>query len=193
MASPGRVSIHVPLSPVPASHWGVPFCEDESVGEDDREALDAAPERLPTHGWAGFRAMSAERTNLSPYPRTGQGEGILSFQHNVENVVQVVEGVGVGILVLGGLLALLHSAVLYLIPARRPRAYHYFRKHLGRVILLGLEVLIIADIIRTVIVDQTAESVAVLAAIVVVRIVLSVSLAVEIDGVWPWKKGQTSP
>ena len=48
--------------------------------------------------------------------------------------------------------------------------------------------LITADIIRTVAVDQTAESVAVLATIVVVRIVLGWSLDVEIDGVWPWKK-----
>ncbi len=112
----------------------------------------------------------------------------LGFNHNVENIVQVVEGVGVAILVLGGLLVLIHSGVLYLMPARRARAYHYFRKHLGRVILLGLEILIIADIIRTVIVDQSPESVAVLATIVLVRIVLSWSLAVEIDGVWPWKK-----
>jgi uncharacterized membrane protein len=115
----------------------------------------------------------------------------LSFNHNVENVVQVVEGVGVAIMVLGGVLVMVHSGVLYLIPSRRARAYHYFRKHLGRVILLGLEVLIVADIIRTVIVDPTAVSVAVLATIVVVRIVLSWSLAVEIDGVWPWRKEQT--
>ena len=81
----------------------------------------------------------------------------VGFNHNVENVVQVVEGIGVAILVLGGLLVLIHSGVLYLIPARRARAYHYFRKHLGRVILLGLEVLIIADIIRTVIVDQSCR------------------------------------
>ncbi len=114
----------------------------------------------------------------------------MGFNHNVENVVQVVEGVGVAILVLGGLLVLVHSGVLYLIPARRPRSYHYFRKHLGRVILLGLEVLIVADIIKTVIVDQSAESVAVLATVVVVRIALSWSLDVEIDGVWPWQKQQ---
>ena len=112
----------------------------------------------------------------------------VGFSHNVENVVQVVEGIGVAVLVLGGLLVLIHSGVLYLIPARRARAYHYFRKHLGRVILLGLEILIIADIIRTVIVDQSFESVAVLATIVLVRIVLSWSLAIEIDGVWPWRK-----
>jgi uncharacterized membrane protein len=114
----------------------------------------------------------------------------MRFSHNIENVVQVVEAAGVAVLAIGGLFVFLHSAVLYLIPARRASAYRYFRRHLGRVILLGLEVLIIADIIRTVIVNQTAESVAVLATIVVVRIVLGWSLDVEIDGVWPWKKGR---
>ena len=84
----------------------------------------------------------------------GSRVGTLSFNHNIENVVQVVESVGVAILVVGGLLVMVHSGVLYVLPARRARAYHYFRKHLGRVILLGLEVLIVADIIRTVIVDQ---------------------------------------
>ena len=97
------------------------------------------------------------------------------------------------ILLLGGLGALIHSGILYLIPTRRARAYYYFRKHLGRVILLGLEVLIVADIIRTVIVDQSPESVAVLATIVLIRILLSWSLDVEIDGVWPWKKRQALP
>jgi uncharacterized membrane protein len=112
----------------------------------------------------------------------------MSFNHWIEDIVQVVEGV----LAVGGLAVLIHSSALYLIPSRRDTAYHYFRKHLGRVILLGLEVLIIADTIRTVIVDQTAESVALLATIVVVRIILSWSLAVEVDGAWPWNQRQAS-
>ena len=57
-------------------------------------------------------------------------------------------------------------------------------------ILLGLEVLIIADIVRTIIVDPTLESVAVLGTIVVIRILLSFSLEVEIDGIWPWCRWQ---
>jgi uncharacterized membrane protein len=116
----------------------------------------------------------------------------VTFNHHIDDIVQVVEGVGVGILTIGGLAVLVHSSALYLIPTRRATAYHYFRKHLGRVILLGLEVLIIADTIRTVIVDQTAESVAVLATIVVVRIILSWSLAVEVDGAWPWNQRKAS-
>jgi uncharacterized membrane protein len=112
----------------------------------------------------------------------------MSFSHQVENVVQVVEAVGVAVLVLGGLLVLVRSALLFLRADSRGQAYGYCRRHLGRVILLGLEILIVADIIRTVIVDQTPASVAVLATIVIIRIVLSWSLAVEIDGVWPWDK-----
>ena len=112
----------------------------------------------------------------------------MSFNHNVDDVVQVVEAVGVSILVLGCLSVFVHSAVLYLRNVDRPNAYEYFRKHLGRVILLGLEILIVAVIIGSVIVNQTPDSVAVLATIVIVRILLSWSLSVEIDGVWPWRK-----
>jgi uncharacterized membrane protein len=116
----------------------------------------------------------------------------LRFTHDINDVVRVAEAFGVGILLLGGLGVLVHSAVVYLMPDRRADAYEYCRRHLGRVILLGLEVLIVADIIRTVIVDQTPSSVAVLATVVAIRILLGWSLAVEIDGVWPWKKAHTA-
>ena len=89
---------------------------------------------------------------------------------------------------MGGLWAL---AVFVLGVARietRPGAYLQLRRNLGRVILLGLEVLIIGDIVRTIIVDPTFESVAVLGMIVLIRIVLSFSLEVEIDGTWPWSR-----
>jgi len=61
-------------------------------------------------------------------------------------------------------------------------AYERLRQDIGRAILLGLEVLIIADIIRTIVVEPTVESVTVLGVIVVIRILLSFSLEVEIDG-----------
>ena len=69
-------------------------------------------------------------------------------------------------------------------------SYDELRRNLGRSILLGLEVLIVADIVRTIIVDPTLEGVAVLGIIVVIRILLSFSLEVEIDGVWPWRRWQ---
>ena len=69
-------------------------------------------------------------------------------------------------------------------------SYDALRRHLGRCILLGLEVLIVADIVRTIIVETTLESVAVLGIIVVIRILLSFALEVEIDGLWPWRRWQ---
>jgi uncharacterized membrane protein len=114
----------------------------------------------------------------------------MTFSHYIEDFVQVIEGVGVGILVIGGAWVLARSAVLYVFRGERAGIYNECRQHLGHVILLGLEVLIIADIIRTVIVDQTPSSVAVLATIVIIRILLSFSLDVEIDGEWPWQQAE---
>jgi uncharacterized membrane protein len=67
-----------------------------------------------------------------------------------------------------------------------------FRRMLGRAILTGLELLVAADIIRTVAVDPTLESVLVLGLIVLIRTFLSFSLEVEIDGRWPWQKKATA-
>jgi uncharacterized membrane protein len=72
--------------------------------------------------------------------------------------------------------------------ARRPaELYHAYRYSLGRAILLGLELLVGGDIIRSVAVSPTFESVGVLAVIVAVRTFLSLSLQVEIEGRWPWQ------
>ena len=68
-----------------------------------------------------------------------------------------------------------------------------FRSGLGRSILLGLEFLVAADIINTVAVEPTIESLLVLAGIVLIRTFLSFSLEVEIDGRWPWQKRRSAP
>jgi uncharacterized membrane protein len=72
---------------------------------------------------------------------------------------------------------------------RQPYVYRRFRQDVGRAILLGLELLVAADIIRTVAIRPTLESVGVLAGIVLVRTFLSFSLDVELTGVWPWRRG----
>ena len=112
----------------------------------------------------------------------------MTYDEFISNVVKVVEATGAAILVIGGLWALLAYAAAMVGPTTRAGAYQRLRGQLGRVILLGLEVLIIGDIVRTIIVDPTLESVAVLGVIVVIRIVLSFSLEVEIDGTWPWSR-----
>lgn len=63
-----------------------------------------------------------------------------------------------------------------------------FRKSLGRTILIGLELLVAADIIRTVTISPSLESVLVLGGIVLIRTFLSMSLEVEIEGKWPWRR-----
>jgi uncharacterized membrane protein len=116
----------------------------------------------------------------------------MSYREFFSHVVDVVEAVGATILVFGGLGAFARYA--YEITLKRGTdAFGDLRKNLGRVILLGLEVLIIADIIRTIVVDQSLESVGVLGIIVVIRVVLSFSLEVEIDGMWPWNKWRVAP
>ena len=67
-------------------------------------------------------------------------------------------------------------------------AYDFFRRRMGRAILLGLEFLVAADIIRTVAVAPNAQSVAVLAGIVLIRTFLSFSLQLEMTGAWPWQR-----
>lgn len=103
-------------------------------------------------------------------------------------VATCMELAGVAIIVIGALVA----SALFL---RRGfgggdwvRAYERFRAELGRGILLGLEFLVAGDIIGTVAVTPTFESLGVLAAIVFIRTFLSVSLEVEIDGRWPWRR-----
>jgi uncharacterized membrane protein len=93
-------------------------------------------------------------------------------------------------MVLGGLGAFVVFASRALRAHTAQGSYDELRRNLGRCILLGLEVLIVADIVRTIIVDPTIESVAVLGVIVLIRILLSFSLEVEIDGVWPWRRSQ---
>ena len=117
----------------------------------------------------------------------------MEFESTISDLVRVVEAVGAGIMVLGGLGAFLVFLRRVSHPERRPGSYEELRRNLGRSILLGLEVLIVADIVRTIVIDQTFESVTVLAAIVLIRIVLSFSLEVEIDGVWPWNRRRRGP
>ena len=112
----------------------------------------------------------------------------MSYDEFVSDIVKVVELIGAAIMVVGGVGALAAAAVKSIRPEDRADAYTSLRRNLGRAILLGLEVLIIGDIVRTIIVDTTLESVAVLGLIVIIRIVLSFSLEIEIDGPWPWSR-----
>lgn len=115
----------------------------------------------------------------------------MTFDETMELVVRGFEAGGVLILALGSAAAFLHAAL-----AARGRTweetYETVRRSVGRAILLGLEFLIIADIVETITVDPTLESAATLGLIVVVRTFLSFSLEVELEGALPWRRAAVS-
>jgi uncharacterized membrane protein len=94
-----------------------------------------------------------------------------------------IEAVGIVVLVVG----LAVATVRYLRHRGAHDAYHTFRSDLGRSILLGLEFLVAADLVGTVVVEPTFENLGVLGLIVLIRTFLSFALETEISGHWPWK------
>jgi uncharacterized membrane protein len=114
----------------------------------------------------------------------------VSFHDTMERVVQGFEIAGVTILVVGSLLAFV-SAALRLRHGGGRAAYQRARQGVGRAILLGLEVLIIADIVLTITIDRTFDSAVTLGLIVLVRTFLSFSLEIELEGTLPWRRGAT--
>jgi uncharacterized membrane protein len=114
----------------------------------------------------------------------------MEFGEVIEAVGRLIDAAGVAAIVTGAILAALIAVPR--LARRQAGVYEQFRRFLGRSILLGLELLVAADIIRTVAVSPTLESVAVLAAIVLIRTFLSWSLELEITGKWPWQ-GRAAP
>ena len=102
------------------------------------------------------------------------------------DVARVIEGAGVFIMAIGLAVVLVRYVIDLL--RKGTGSYQQLRVNLGRVILLGLEILIVGDIIRTIIVETSLETVLVLGLIVVIRTVLSFALEVEISGLWPWQQ-----
>jgi uncharacterized membrane protein len=97
---------------------------------------------------------------------------------DVAGVITIAGGIGLTVVVAAGRLW-----------RRQRQVYRRLRQEVGRAILLGLELLVAADIIRTVAISPTLESVAILSGIVLVRTFLSFSLQVELTGRWPWQRG----
>jgi uncharacterized membrane protein len=113
----------------------------------------------------------------------------------LEVVATGIEITGVSIIVVGALVATLTFLYSGLVTIGWPGAYQKYRANLGRGILLGLELLVAADIIGTVAVTPSIQNVAILGLIVIIRTFLSFSLEVEIEGRCPWQrsKGLTGP
>jgi uncharacterized membrane protein len=111
-----------------------------------------------------------------------------TFTQLMNHVAQGFEALGAAILIVG----VIWSFVLAAVAARRSgwsaRAYLVLRQAFGGTLLLGLEVLVAADLVRTVAVAPTLDNVLVLGLIVVIRTFLSFSLETEIEGIAPWRR-----
>jgi uncharacterized membrane protein len=109
-------------------------------------------------------------------------------EHLITGAARLVEMAGVVVLLLGAVLAAGAFAWRLSRGARFHDAYHGLRADLGRAILLGLELLVIADIIGTVAIQPTFQNLGVLAVIVAIRTLLSFTLELEVSGRWPWQR-----
>ena len=106
----------------------------------------------------------------------------------VPPIVHIVELIGVAIIAVGALVTLVLFLLALLRRTDTEEAIACFRSSLGRAILIGLEFLVAADIINTVVIEMNLENVTSLAIIVMVRTLLSFTLETEIEGRWPWQR-----
>jgi uncharacterized membrane protein len=109
----------------------------------------------------------------------------MDYNHVIESVGEAIDGAGVAVIVIGAVIAA--GAAGLKVAHHEAGAYQRFREQLGGTILLGLELLVAADIVRTVATEPTLTNVTVLAIIVLIRTFLSFSLGLELTGRWPWQ------
>jgi uncharacterized membrane protein len=112
----------------------------------------------------------------------------MNFEEVVSATGKIVDGAGVTVMVVGIITAAVRFGQRLTRGDDSTEPYPALRRELGRSVLLGLELLVAGDIIRSVALSPTFESVGVLAVIVVVRSFLSTTLEMEISGRWPWQR-----
>jgi uncharacterized membrane protein len=115
----------------------------------------------------------------------------MTFNETMDDVAKVFEAVGVAVLAVGFVVGFAQAGISFVRGEDRSAVYRALRSFVGRTILLSLEILVAADLIRTVAVDPSLENVASLGVIVLIRTVLSFSLDVEIEGRFPWRSKPT--
>lgn len=113
----------------------------------------------------------------------------MNFVEAISVAGYAIEAVGVLVVVIGSSV----SSFVFLSNFRKLApglAYTTYRRQLGRSIILGLEFLIAGDIVRTVVVADTLENVAILGLIILIRSFLSITLHLEVEGRWPWQPAE---
>jgi uncharacterized membrane protein len=113
----------------------------------------------------------------------------VTFTEVMEHVAQAFEGLGVFVLAAGTLWSFVMAGLTWRRSGQAGQGYAVLRRALGGTLLLGLEILVAADLVRTIAVAPTVDNVLTLGLIVLIRTFLSFSLEIEISGVPPWRRG----
>ena len=121
-----------------------------------------------------------------------EAAGTSSFTTAMDHVAQGFEALGALILVVGVLWSFVLAWLAWHRSGQLARGYAALREAFGGTLLLGLEILVAADLIRTVAVAPTLTNVLVLGLIVLIRTFLSFSLETEIEGVPPWRRATST-
>lgn len=118
------------------------------------------------------------------FPDNAMNEDVqLTINQGIEAIGIAIEIFGVAVIVIG----IVWSTYTYLQPRVHGNRYEAYRRRIGRSLLLGLEILVAADIVRTVALELTFASLGTLALLVLIRTFLAWALEVEINGRWPWQ------
>ena len=115
-----------------------------------------------------------------------------TFTKVMDHIAQGFEALGAAVLVIGIVWAFVLAVVAWRLSGQPAKGYLALRTTISGTLLLGLEILVAANLVRTVAVAPTLDNVLVLGLIVAIRTVLSFSLETEIEGVVPWKRAQLS-
>jgi len=113
-----------------------------------------------------------------------------NIQIYIDYVARIMEAIGVLTIFLGSIFVI--AKFLIKLKSKNPIPYKELRQNIGKAILLGLEILIAADIMATVATEPTLLSVTILGLIVLIRTFLSLSLQVELEGKFPWQKSKSN-
>lgn len=127
-------------------------------------------------------------TSLPDTATPAHADTLLPFQETIDYAVRIVgsgiEAFGVTIIVLG----IIAATLSFLRNPGGPNGFQDYKIQIGRTLLLGLEVLVAADIVKTVATELTFRNLGELAALVVIRTFLTWALVLEIEGRWPWQR-----
>jgi uncharacterized membrane protein len=116
----------------------------------------------------------------------------VTFTEIMEHVAQAFEWLGVFVLAFGSVCSFLLAGVAWYRSGNARQTYALTRQLLGGTLLLGLEILVAADLVRTIAIAPTLENALTLGLIVLIRTFLSFSLEIEISGMPPWRRGPAS-